>query len=126
MPAALESQITQSNVDTVRARVVLEAANGPITRAAADRLEEGGVDVVPDILANAGGVIVSYHEWVQNRTSQTWRRDEVEERLRTTIWDACDRVAERRRSIGGTRRHAAYVEACALLQSVYALRGIFP
>ena len=126
MPAALESQITESNVDTVRARVVLEAANGPITRAAADRLEEGGVDVVPDILANAGGVIVSYHEWVQNRTSQTWRRDEVEERLRTTIWDACDRVAERRRSIGGTRRHAAYVEACALLQSVYALRGIFP
>ena len=126
MPAALEAQITSANVDAVRARVVLEAANGPVTAAAAERLHAGGVDVVPDILANAGGVIVSYHEWVQNRTSHSWSRADVEDRLRASIWDACDRVVARRATLRGTRRHAAYVEACDLLQSVYALRGIFP
>lgn len=126
MPAALEAQIHDDNVDSVRARVVLEAANGPVTAAAADKLHAGGVDVVPDILANAGGVVVSYYEWVQNKTQHQWSAADVDARLRDTIWDACDRVAARRNGTGGTRRHAAYLEACDLLQSVYELRGIFP
>lgn len=126
MPAALESQITEDNVESVRARVILEAANGPVTAEAAETLEAGGVDVIPDILANAGGVIVSYYEWVQNKTSDQWSAVDVDQRLRDTIWNAADRVAAQRARIGGTRRHAAYVEACSLLQRVYDLRGIFP
>ncbi len=126
MPAALENQITPDNVDTVRARVILEAANGPVTAEAAATLDAGGVDVIPDILANAGGVIVSYYEWVQNKTSDQWSKADVDQRLRDTIWNAADRVVARRARDGGTRRHAAYVEACALLQRVYELRGIFP
>ena len=126
MPAALEAQITADNVDSIQARVVLEAANGPVTAAAAEKLHAGGVDVVPDILANAGGVIVSYYEWVQNKTQHHWSLGDVDSQLRNTIWDACDRVAARRNGAGSTRRHAAYLEACDLLQSVYELRGIFP
>lgn len=126
MPAALEAQITTDNVDSIQARVVLEAANGPVTAAAAEKLHAGGVDVVPDILANTGGVIVSYYEWVQNKTQHHWSAGDVDSQLRDTIWDACDRVAARRNGTGNTRRHAAYLEACDLLQSVYELRGIFP
>ncbi|MEO0494615.1 MAG: Glu/Leu/Phe/Val dehydrogenase [Actinomycetota bacterium] len=126
MPAALEAQIHEGNVDTVRARVVLEAANGPVTASAAAALEAGGVEVVPDILTNAGGVIVSFYEWVQNKTSDRWSAAEVDRRLRDTIWDAADRVAARREEFGVGRRDAAYIEACGLLQQVYALRGIFP
>ncbi len=126
MPAAIEAQITADNVETVRADVVLEAANGPVTAAAAAVLEEGGVEVIPDILANAGGVIVSYYEWVQNKTSDQWSAVDVDNRLRETMWDAADRVARQRKNRGCTRRQGAYIEASELLASVYGMRGIFP
>ena len=126
MPAALEAQIHADNADSVRAKVILEAANGPITADAEAILLANGVDVVPDILANAGGVVVSYYEWVQNKTSDHWPAKKVDERLRDTLWDAADRVAARRAELGCSRRHAAYVEACARLQAVYDMRGIFP
>lgn len=126
MPAALQAQIHEGNVDSVRARVILEAANGPVTACASATLEAGGVEVIPDILTNAGGVIVSFYEWVQNKTSDRWTEAEVDRRLRDTIWDAADRVAARRAEHGCGRRDAAYIEACGLLQEVYALRGIFP
>ena len=126
VPAALEAQITARNVDTVRAHVVVEAANGPVTAEAAAVLEHGGVHVIPDILANAGGVVVSYYEWVQNKTSDAWTSTDVGVRLRNSIWDAADRVAARRAAHGCTRRQAAYMEAADLLQTAYRLRGIFP
>jgi glutamate dehydrogenase (NAD(P)+) len=82
--------------------------------------------VIPDILANAGGVVVSYYEWVQNKTSDRWNATDVGVRLRNSIWEAADRVAARRLERGGTRRQAAYMEAAELLERVYSLRGIFP
>ncbi len=126
VPAALESQITARNVDSVRAHVILEAANGPVTAEAAAVLEHGGVHVIPDILANAGGVVVSYYEWVQNKTSDRWNATDVGVRLRNSIWEAADRVAARRDERGCTRRQAAYMEAAELLERAYSLRGIFP
>ncbi|MDW3218396.1 MAG: Glu/Leu/Phe/Val dehydrogenase [Acidimicrobiales bacterium] len=126
VPAALEAQITAGNVDRVRARTVLEAANGPVTAEAAAVLEHGGVNVVPDILANAGGVVVSYYEWVQNKTSDKWTAADVDARLRDAMWNAADRVALTRAQRGCSRRQAAYIEAATLLQTVYGLRGIFP
>ncbi len=126
VPAAIEAQITTHNVDSIRARWIVEAANGPITAEAAAVLEHGGVEVIPDILANSGGVIVSYYEWVQNKTSDHWSAADVDKRLRNTIWDACDRVAAQRSVRGCSRRQAAYIEAAELLQTVYGLRGIFP
>lgn len=126
VPAALEAQITARNVDSIRAHVVVEAANGPVTAEAAAVLEHGGVHVIPDILANAGGVVVSYYEWVQNKTSDRWSATDVGVRLRNAIWEAADRVAARRADRACTRRQAAYMEAADLLQTVYGLRGIFP
>ena len=126
MPAALEAQITAANVDDIRARSIVEAANGPVTAEAAAVLEHGGVHVIPDILANAGGVVVSYYEWVQNKTSDSWTATDVDNRLRDAMWDAADRVAAVRTNRGCSRRQAAYIEAAELLQEVYALRGIFP
>jgi len=126
IPAALEAQITKDNVESVRAPVVLEAANGPVTAEADAVFDHGGVHVVPDILANAGGVVVSYYEWVQNKTSDNWSAADVEARLRNTVWDACDRVAAQRARRGCSRRDAAYIEASELLSTVYSMRGIFP
>jgi len=126
VPAAREAQITAANVDSIRASAIVEAANGPVTAEAAAVLEHGGVHVIPDILANAGGVVVSYYEWVQNKTSDRWSAADVDARLRDAMWDAADRVAAQRSERGCTRRQAAYIEAATLLQSVYGLRGIFP
>ena len=126
IPAAIESQITLDNVQTIRAPVIVEAANGPVTADADRVLHDAGVVVIPDILANAGGVVVSHAEWVQNKTSMHWTADEVERRLRDAIWDACDRVQLVGHRLGLSRRSAAYAEATQLLESVYGLRGIFP
>ena len=126
IPAAIENQITSDNVETIRARTVVEAANGPVTADASAVLEDGGVEVIPDILANAGGVIVSYYEWVQNKTSDHWTGEQVEQRLRDRIWEACDRVSARHLSTGVSRRSAAYIEATELIARVYEMRGIFP
>ena len=81
VPAALENQITAANAADVRARVIIEGANGPTTPEAHRLLHERGVFVVPDILANAGGVTASYFEWVQNRHGYFWTEEEVNERL---------------------------------------------
>ena len=126
VPAALESQITTDNVDSIRAHTIVEAANGPVTNDASAILEEAGLNVIPDILANAGGVVVSYYEWVQNKTSSRWTAHDIDSRLRDAIWDASDRVGAVRKKQGLRWRQAAYVEASTLLQKVYRLRGIFP
>src|SRR6185295_917697 len=84
-PCALEQVVTEDNADTVRAKVIIECANGPVTPAADSILEENGVLVIPDVLANAGGVVVSYFEWVQGLQEYFWKEDEVNQRLNEIV-----------------------------------------
>tara|TARA_B100000700_G_scaffold243963_1_gene272000 strand:- start:3527 stop:4837 length:1311 start_codon:yes stop_codon:yes gene_type:complete len=127
VPAALENQITVDNVAQIQARVVVEAANGPTTLEAETALTQRGIDVLPDILVNAGGVVVSYFEWLQNRSAEQWDLDDVDHRLRETLWRACDAVVNLREELEvESRRDAAYALALRRLQVVYEQRGIFP
>jgi len=127
LPAALENQITIENVHQIQARVVVEAANGPTSLEAEQVLADRGIDVLPDILVNAGGVIVSYFEWLQNRSAQRWSLEDVDFKLRDTLWQACDAVADLRAELEApSRRDAAYAVALRRLQVVYQQRGIFP
>ena len=127
LPAALENQITVENVHQIQARVVVEAANGPTSLEAERILADRGIDVLPDILVNAGGVIVSYFEWLQNRSAQRWSLEDVDFKLRDTLWQACDSVADLRAELEvPSRRDAAYAVALRRLQVVYKQRGIFP
>ncbi len=111
VPAALEEQVRDDNVGEVKASVVLEIANGPVTPEADDRLAGSGVAVIPDVLANAGGVTVSYFEWVQNKSGETWTREKVHDRLRETMTDAYRDVADFALDRGVTMREAAYALA---------------
>ena len=127
LPAALENQITIENVHQIQARVVVEAANGPTSLEAEQVLADRGIDVLPDILVNAGGVIVSYFEGLQNRSAQRWSLEDVDFKLRDTLWQACDAVANLRAELEApSRRDAAYAVALRRLQVVYQQRGIFP
>ena len=111
VPAALEEQITEENAERVKADVILEIANGPITPEADDSLSARGVAVVPDVLANAGGVTVSYFEWLQNRSDSLWTKDMVHERLEQTMTDAYRDVADFAINRNVTLREAAYALA---------------
>ena len=126
VPAALENQLTAKRAEALRCRLVVEAANGPTTAAAEEILADRGIEVVPDILANAGGVIVSYFEWLQNKSSRAWPFSDVDDRFRTIVWNAHDDVVETREALGCSRRDAAYVVAVNRLVEVYDHRGIFP
>jgi glutamate dehydrogenase (NADP+) len=111
IPAALENQITTDNAGSIRAPVVVEVANGPVTSEADAVLEKRGILVVPDILANAGGVTVSYFEWVQNRSGFYWTLDEVHRRLHETMAREFIAVFETMQKHGVDMRTAAYVQA---------------
>ncbi|HEU5325678.1 MAG TPA: Glu/Leu/Phe/Val dehydrogenase [Candidatus Limnocylindria bacterium] len=124
--AALEGQVTGANAHTVRARVLAEGANGPVTPDADPILAERGVVTVPDILCNAGGVIVSYFEWVQNLQSFAWPADEVAERLRLVIGRAYDQVAEMRDAQGVDARLAAHAIAVGRVAEAQQIRGRYP
>ena len=127
IPAALENQITADNAGQIKARVVVEAANGPTTLEAEAILADRGIDVLPDILVNAGGVVVSYFEWLQNRSAQTWNLNDVDHKLRDILWKASDSVCEIREELDiASRRDAAYAIALRRLRVVYEQRGIFP
>ena len=123
VPAALEGAITASNVDDVRARMVVELANGPVTSDADAALHDRGVVVVPDVLANAGGVTVSYFEWVQNRQGLAWTADEVRDRLRSRMVVEAERLwayaTERRTSL----RIAAYAQALSRIDAAVTAKG---
>lgn len=111
VPAALEEQIHADNVERVQASIIVEIANGPITPEADKALSERGVAIVPDVLANAGGVTVSYFEWVQNKSGESWSREEVQERLQRVMQDAYRDVADFALTRGITMREAAYALA---------------
>lgn len=111
VPAALEEQIRSDNVASVRTGVVLEIANGPTTPEADQELFDNGIIVVPDVLANAGGVTVSYFEWLQNKSGVTWTEDQVRDRLKETMEDAYRDVADFAAERNITMREAAYALA---------------
>jgi glutamate dehydrogenase (NAD(P)+) len=126
VPAALEGQISAKNAPKIRARAVIEGANGPTTPEADRILEEKGVVVLPDVLANAGGVTVSYFEWVQDISSFFWSEAEIHSRLDRILTEAFHAIwdlAERR---GIPLRTAAYVVACERVLAARAQRGLYP
>jgi glutamate dehydrogenase (NAD(P)+) len=124
--AAMEGQITAANAGTIRARILAEGANGPTDPSADPILRENGVTVIPDILCNAGGVIVSYFEWAQNRAALAWTRDEVNERLRRQILAAAAEVAQRAEEDGIPPRLAAHAIAVERVAGATRLRGLYP
>jgi glutamate dehydrogenase (NAD(P)+) len=126
VPAAIEGQIDGSNAARVRARLIIEAANGPITPEADRILTSKGVKIVPDIVANSGGVIVSYFEWVQDLQSFFWEEDEVDSRLEQLITRSFREVAAIEKEEGGTMREAAYMLAVRRVVEATQVRGIFP
>jgi glutamate dehydrogenase (NAD(P)+) len=125
IPAATENQITRANADRIRARFILEGANGPTTLEADAVLERRGIVVVPDILANAGGVTVSYFEWVQNRTGLYWTEAEVYGRLQSVLEQAFQDVHQMAVQHRVSLRTAAYMVGLQRVEEVYRLRGIY-
>jgi glutamate dehydrogenase (NAD(P)+) len=126
IPAALENQITAKTAPLLNVRVVAEGANGPTDPAGDEILRQRGIDVIPDILCNSGGVIVSYFEWLQNKRSEAWDLDEVDRKLEKKIVNAYHRVGEVARQYAVDWRTAAYIVALRRLETVYKERGIFP
>jgi glutamate dehydrogenase (NAD(P)+) len=126
IPAALERQITEDNADRLQCELVVEAANGPTTPEAEAILRERGILVVPDVLANAGGVTVSYFEWVQAHQRYTWNEIEIQERLRRQLRAAFARVIEAADRLGADWRMAALSVAIERVAEAARLRGIYP
>ncbi|MEG1612806.1 MAG: Glu/Leu/Phe/Val dehydrogenase [Clostridia bacterium] len=126
IPAALENQITEENARDVKAKIIVEAANGPTTVEADAILAEKGVTIIPDILSNSGGVIVSYCEWVQNIQSLMWEETEVNNMLKNIILRAFEQVYAAQKEYNVSYRIAAYTVALKRLVSAGKLRGIYP
>lgn len=126
VPAALERQITAQIAQRLPCKLIVEGANGPTTPEADRVLEGKGVTVVPDVLANAGGVLVSYFEWVQDHTSYFWSESEVNDRLRQHMKRASDVVWTAHDSKGLSLRDAAYVLGASRVLSAKKQRGLFP
>lgn len=126
IPAALESQITVERAQRLKAKMVLEGANGPTYPAADDVLVERGIAVVPDVICNAGGVTVSYFEWVQDMASYFWTEDEINQRLDKLLIQAIDDVWNSAEEHQCTLRTAAYILACERILEARQERGIYP
>jgi len=125
-PCALEQVITGENADKVKAQLICEGANGPVTPAADQILEDKGVVVLPDVLANAGGVVVSYFEWVQGLQEYFWKEDEVNAKLNDIVTRAFNETWETYQSRGTTMRRAAYGIAVQRVAEATTTRGIYP
>jgi len=126
VPAALENQITEENADKIRAKIVAEGANGPTTPKADEILYKNGVFVIPDILANAGGVVVSYFEWVQDLQALFWPEDQVNSKLREIMSQAFAEVLETSLKHKVEMRTAAMLLAVTKVAEATRLRGIYP
>ncbi|MAE29774.1 MAG: Glu/Leu/Phe/Val dehydrogenase [Planctomycetota bacterium] len=125
VPAATENQITSENADRIKAKLIVEGANGPTTAKASEILHQRGVVIVPDILANAGGVTVSYFEWVQDRMGYFWTEEVVNSRLEQVMVKAFNEVYSTAEKYKVSLRTAAYILSIERVASVYHLRGIF-
>jgi len=125
-PCALEQVVTAENADQVKARVVVEGANGPLTPAADEILEGNGVMILPDVLANAGGVVVSYFEWVQGLQEYFWKEDEVNARLNSIITRAFDETWATYEARKTSMRMAAYGLAVQRVAEATVTRGLYP
>jgi len=125
VPAALENVITTRNAGEIKARIICEGANGPTTAAADSILDENGIFVIPDILANAGGVTVSYFEWVQDRGGYFWTEELVNERLDAIMKRSFHDVLDLSRQSRVNMRTASYMLAISRVASVHRLRGIY-
>jgi len=126
IPAALENQITEETAPKLKVKLIAEGANGPTTPEGDIILYKRGIDLIPDILCNSGGVIVSYFEWLQNKRSEYWELEEVDSKLKKKIIPAYRRVRDTAREFNTDRRTAAYIVAIRRLEKVYQERGIFP
>lgn len=125
-PAALQNAVGPAEAERLDVRLVVEGANGPITPEAERILLDKGVDIIPDLLANAGGVVVSYFEWLQNRRTERWTLAHVDARLERQMNEAYMRVSLHAADRGIDRRTAAYALAVAHLAEAYEERGVFP
>lgn len=126
IPAALENQITKENVEDIDCRIILEGANGPTTPESDRVLFDKGINVIPDILANAGGVCVSYFEYVQDIQSYFWDLDRINEELKRILIEAFEDVYKIHKERNIPLRTAAYILAVSRIAKAYDLRGIFP
>jgi glutamate dehydrogenase len=123
--SALENQVTRDNVANIKAKVIIELANGPVTPEADLVLKQNNITVLPDILMNAGGVTVSYFEMVQNASNYYWQADEVQERLYEIMVGAYERVEDNKERFNCTYREASFITALKRLQNLANIRGIF-
>ncbi len=121
--AAMENQVTEANVKNINAKIILELANGPTTAEADEYLSGKGVVIIPDILANAGGVTVSYFEWLQNQQAYYWPLEEVEVKLKRSMIEALVRILDFQNEHKCTMREAAYISAFDRLDKALKLRG---
>lgn len=126
IPAALGNQITEENAGNIKARVIAEGANGPTDTEGEAILLANGVEIIPDILCNSGGVIGSYYEWLQNRNGEIWTMDDVITKLRKKLEGAFDKVVETSDKYKTDWRTAAYIVALTRIEMAYKQRGIFP
>jgi glutamate dehydrogenase (NAD(P)+) len=125
-PCALEQVVSETNADAVRARTIVEGANGPLTPAADDILEANGALILPDVLANAGGVVVSYFEWVQGLQEYFWKEDEVNARLNEIVKRAFEETWSTRAERSTSMRLAAYGLAVQRVAEATVTRGLYP
>jgi glutamate dehydrogenase (NAD(P)+) len=126
IPAALEGQITEENAPKIRTKIVVEGANGPTTTAADDILHDKGILVIPDVVANAGGVTVSYFEWVQDFSSFFWTEDEINQRLERVMREAFAAVWTVASEHNVSVRTAAFIVACTRILQAREMRGLYP
>jgi len=126
VPSALEGVITAANASKIKAKVVLELANGPTTPEADEILSDMGVIVVPDVLANAGGVTVSCFEWIQGRTGDYWTEEEVHQKLDMKLTTAFHQIWKIKQEFGIRMRQAAYVRAISRIVGAMRFKGIWP
>jgi glutamate dehydrogenase (NAD(P)+) len=126
IPAALEGQITEENAPKIKTKIAVEGANGPTTTAADDILHDKGILVIPDVVANAGGVTVSYFEWVQDFSSFFWTEDEINQRLERVMREAFAAVWQVASEHSVSVRTAAFIVACTRILQAREMRGLYP